>query len=217
MTTTKGLTRRCSEPRASLRLTFCVFAIDASAAWHVASGSRSLILCLVRPQRMRAHGYVAITAVAAALSSTVVAAPPAAVRNELSEVSRPQAVARRVQDLPKPLRRALARAFEQRSLHFGDAGAPLGSSFTYTGDPLASAPRRRLCFAFDTPSYHVVYYQAGHPEGATKVLVFARTRSGIPKLIWGGVEFGGPHADSPRQLQRRILRGKFMDDLPYIW
>ena len=45
----KHLTRRCSEPRARLRLTFAVFAIHASAAWDVAPGSRSLILCLVRP------------------------------------------------------------------------------------------------------------------------------------------------------------------------
>jgi hypothetical protein len=42
------LTRRCSEPRASLRLMFGVFAIHALAAWRVAAGSRSLILCLVR-------------------------------------------------------------------------------------------------------------------------------------------------------------------------
>ena len=42
------LTRRCSEPRASLRLTFCAFAIDASAAWRALPGSRSLILGLVR-------------------------------------------------------------------------------------------------------------------------------------------------------------------------
>jgi TonB family protein len=32
-------------------LTFCVVAIHALAAWHLASGSRSLILCLVRPMR----------------------------------------------------------------------------------------------------------------------------------------------------------------------
>ncbi len=42
------LTRRCSEPRARLRLTLCVFAIDGSGAWIVAPVSRSLILCLVR-------------------------------------------------------------------------------------------------------------------------------------------------------------------------
>ena len=45
---TPRLTRRCSEPRASLRLTFSVFAIQTSAAWFVFPGSRSLILCLVR-------------------------------------------------------------------------------------------------------------------------------------------------------------------------
>jgi hypothetical protein len=40
---------RCSEPRPALRPTFCVFAICPSAAWHALQGSRSLILCLVRP------------------------------------------------------------------------------------------------------------------------------------------------------------------------
>jgi len=44
----RDLTRRCSEPRASLRLTFWMSAIDTLAAWHVTQGSRSLILCLVR-------------------------------------------------------------------------------------------------------------------------------------------------------------------------
>ena len=38
---------RCSEPRAKLLCMFCVFAIHASPSWIVASGSRSLILCLV--------------------------------------------------------------------------------------------------------------------------------------------------------------------------
>ena len=44
-----GLTRRCSEPRAALRFTFCAFAIHPLAASHALRGSRSLILCLVRP------------------------------------------------------------------------------------------------------------------------------------------------------------------------
>ena len=43
------LTKRCSEPRASLRSTFRVFAIHALVASHAFSGSRSLIFCLVRP------------------------------------------------------------------------------------------------------------------------------------------------------------------------
>ena len=165
---------------------------------------------------MRTLARIAITAIGIGAVSVGVAAPPAAVREELSQVSQLDAI-RRVQELPQPLRRALATAFEQRSLHLGDGGAPLGSSFTYSGDQLASAQRRRLCFAFDTPKYHVVYHQSGHPEDATKVLIFARAAQRVPRLVWGGVEFGGPHADSPQQLQRRILRGRFADDLPYIW
>jgi hypothetical protein len=53
----KDLTKRCSEARASLRSTFRVFAIHALAASHAFSGSRSLILCLVRscPPHAREH------------------------------------------------------------------------------------------------------------------------------------------------------------------
>ena len=62
----RGLTRRCSEPRAGLRLTFCAFAIRALASWHLASGSRSLILCLVRSMRRVLISVFAFTAIATA-------------------------------------------------------------------------------------------------------------------------------------------------------
>ena len=42
-------------------MTFCVFAIHTLAAWEVATGSRSLILCLVRP--MRAFVLLAMIAI----------------------------------------------------------------------------------------------------------------------------------------------------------
>src|SRR5205823_5065992 len=41
------------EPRASLRLAFCVFAVHPFVASHALQVSRSLILCLVRPLRTR--------------------------------------------------------------------------------------------------------------------------------------------------------------------
>src|SRR5207248_166700 len=43
---------QCSEPRAALRSTFPAFAIHTLAAWRAPQGSRSLILCLVRPLLM---------------------------------------------------------------------------------------------------------------------------------------------------------------------
>jgi hypothetical protein len=46
---TNRLTRQCSEPRAGLRVRLCLFAIHTLAASHALAGSRSLILCLVRP------------------------------------------------------------------------------------------------------------------------------------------------------------------------
>ena len=42
-----------------MRLALCVFAIHALAAWHVAVGSRSLILCLVRLIAVSSHGGAA--------------------------------------------------------------------------------------------------------------------------------------------------------------
>jgi hypothetical protein len=45
---TQRLTSRCSEPRAGLRSTFCVFAIHFLVAWRVAPRLRSVILCPVR-------------------------------------------------------------------------------------------------------------------------------------------------------------------------
>ena len=49
-----GLTRRCSEPRASLRLTLWGLAIHLIPASPVTVGSRSLNLCLVRPHETTA-------------------------------------------------------------------------------------------------------------------------------------------------------------------
>ena len=53
-----------------MRLTLCVFAIHPLAAWHVAVGSRSLILCLVRPMAPESKSKLLlwISRVAAAVS-----------------------------------------------------------------------------------------------------------------------------------------------------
>jgi hypothetical protein len=50
----------------------------------------------------------------------------------------------------------------------------IGGAVTYTGDPARSAPYRRLVFAFETPSFYVVYYQKGDPENAHATLIFSK-------------------------------------------
>jgi hypothetical protein len=128
-----------------------------------------------------------------------------------------QQVSTRVDQLPHPIRRALATTFHQKALFIADAGRPFQETdvvLTKPGDkPL---PFRRLQFAFPTSKYFVVYYESGGYGRSVAALVFSRPVLGTSKFIWGGVELADP-AKTLSELIRRIQHRKFMDHLPFIW
>ena len=149
-----------------------------------------------------------------AAASTASALPPPSVRQELTHLQ----VLRRISTvaaMPAPLKASLAKTFHQKSLQLGNPSDLIGGAVTYTGDPARNAPYRRLLFAFETPSFYVVYYQHGDPENAQSALVFTK-RNHPPKLAWGGADLKNP-AKSPQELAQRILKGKVWDDEAYIW
>jgi hypothetical protein len=152
-----------------------------------------------------------VALIAAAKASAL---PPPEVRQELTQLH----VVRNlpsVQTLPATLKTSLTKTFHQKSLQLGNPSDLIGGAVTYTGDPARFAPYRRLVFAFETPSFYVVYYQHGDPENAQSALVFTK-RDRPPRLAWGGADLKNP-AKSPQELAKRILKGKVWDDKPYIW
>jgi hypothetical protein len=163
------------------------------------------------PRLLRRILLVSLALVPAARAS---ASPPPQVREELANLRVVRTLSR-VPALPAPLKTSLAKIFHQKSLELGNPSDLIGGSVTYTGDPARNAPYRRLLFAFETPSFFVVYYQHGDPENAYSALVFTK-QDHSPKLAWGGADLNAA-AQSPQELATRILKGKVWDDKPYIW
>jgi hypothetical protein len=143
------------------------------------------------------------------------ATPPAQLRQELAQVTRRAQIVTSVAALPAPLKASLAKTFHQKSLQLGNPSDLIGGSVTYTGDPARNAPYRRLVFAFETPSFYVVYYEHGDPENSQSALAFTKSHH-PPKFAWGGADLKS-RARSPREIATRILKGKVWDDKPYIW
>jgi hypothetical protein len=157
-----------------------------------------------------------LSAVALALFSAagVTATPPADVARDVSDL-RIMRMLPTVSSMPSPLRRALARAFQQRRLEMANPGAWFRTtgSFTYAGDPDVGLPQRRLLFAFETPRHYFVYYEAAHPSHAA-ALAF---RKAPVEFVWGGADLITPYARSPQRLRARILRHQLLDDRHYFW
>ena len=123
----------------------------------------------------------------------------------------------KVEDIPAPLRTALAKTFQQNSLELGNPHDRIGGSVTYTGDPSRRAASRRLIFAFETKQYAFVYYESGDPENSAACLVFSVSNPQSPRFVWGGADMKKPFAKSPAQLRAKILHGKLPDNFPFIW
>src|SRR5438132_404721 len=161
--------------------------------------------------RPRQCALLSIVLVAASSASAL---PPPPVRQELAHLQ----VLRTMSALgamPAPLKASLTKTFHQKSLQLGNPSDLIGGAVTYTGDLARNAPYRRLLFAFETPSFYVVYYQHGDPENAQSALVFKK-RNHPPKLAWGGADLKNP-VKSPQELAQRILKAKVWDDEAYIW
>jgi hypothetical protein len=152
--------------------------------------------------------------IALAAATTASALPPPSVRQELTHLQLLRTIST-VAAMPAPLRASLAKTFHQKSLQLGNPSDLIGGAVTYTGDAARNAPYRRLLFAFETPSFYVVYYQHGDPENAQSALVFTK-RNHPPKFAWGGADLKNA-AKSPHELAQRILKGKVWDDAAYIW
>src|SRR5690348_15710543 len=118
--------------------------------------------------------------IALAAVSTASALPPPSVHQKLTHLQVLRTM-RTVAAIPVPLKASLAETFHQKSLQLGNPSDLIGGSVTYTGDPARNAPCRRLLFAFETPTFYVVYYQHGDPENAQSALVFTK-QSHPPKL-----------------------------------
>jgi len=149
-------------------------------------------------------------------SAGLLGAPPAPALTELNSSKLTKFMVRTDQ-LPSPLRRALAKTFHQNDLKLGNPGELVGGSVTYTGDPARSAPYRRLIFAFETQRYAYVYYQKGDPENGAACLIFDITDARRPRFVWGGADLETHFARNPSELRNRIQHGKLWDDHPYIW
>src|SRR5437868_5203612 len=132
-------------------------------------------------------------------ASEVSAVPPPQVRQELVHLQVVRSLPS-VQALPTPLKKSLAKTFHQKSLQLGNPSDLIGGAVTYTGDPARNAPYRRLVFAFETPSFYVVYYQHGDPENAQSALVFTK-QDHPPRLAWGGADLNAA-ARSPHELAK---------------
>jgi len=145
---------------------------------------------------------------------TASALPPQSVRQELTHLQVLRTIST-VAAMPAPLKASLTKTFHQKSLQLGNPSDLIGGAVTYTGDPARNAPYRRLIFAFETPSFYVVYYQHGDPENAQSALVLTK-QDHPPRLAWGGADLNAA-ARSPHELATRILKGKVWDDRPYIW
>jgi hypothetical protein len=146
--------------------------------------------------------------------SRALAAPPADTARDISDLRIIRTLPT-VSAMPSPLRRALARAFQQRRLELANPGARfrMTGSFTYAGDPDVGLPQRRLLFAFETPRHYFVYYEAAHPSHAA-ALAF---RKAPVEFVWGGADLTTPYARSPQRLRTRILRHQLLDDRRYFW
>ena len=178
----------------------------ATLPWLISFSLDDMTPCLAR--------YLLLISLAFIPAATAFALPPPHVREELAKLHVVRSVSS-VGALPAPLRTSLAKTFHQKSLELGNPSDLIGGAVTYTGDPARNAPYRRLIFAFETPSFYVVYYQHGDPENAQSALVFTK-QGHPPKLAWGGADLNAA-ARSPHELATRILKGKVWDDKPYIW
>jgi hypothetical protein len=163
---------------------------------------------------MTSHLRFRLLGVALVVAIDASASVPPQVRQELAHLQIVRSLPN-VGALPLRLQTSLAKTFHQKSLQLGNPSDLIGGAVTYTGDPARNAPYRRLVFAFETPSFYVVYYQHGDPENAQSALVFTK-RDRPPRLAWGGADLKAP-ARSPTELAERILKGKVWDDKPYIW
>jgi hypothetical protein len=163
---------------------------------------------------MSAGSRFCLLAVFVAAATHASASPPAQLRQELAQLRSAHTITN-VAALPASLRASLAKTFQQKSLQLGNPSDLIGGSVTYTGDPARNAPYRRLAFAFETPSFYIVYYEHGDPENAQSALAFTK-RDNPPKLAWGGADLKS-RARSPREVAARILKGQVWDDKPYIW
>jgi hypothetical protein len=155
-----------------------------------------------------------LVGIAFAAATHALASPPSQLRQELAQLHGARSITS-VAALPSALKASLAKTFQQKSLQLGNPSGLIGGSVTYTGDPARNAPYRRLVFAFETPSFYIVYYEHGDPENAQSALAFTK-RDHPPKLAWGGADLN-PRARSPHAVATRILEGKLWDDKPYIW
>jgi hypothetical protein len=159
--------------------------------------------------------YLLLFSLASIEATQALALPPRQVREELANLKVMHTLPG-VGTFPAALKTSLAKTFHQRLLELGNPSDLIGGAVTYTGDPARSAPYRRLVFAFETPSFYVVYYKKGDPENAHAALVFTKPNH-APRLVWGGGDLNTAAARSPHELATRILKGKLWDDKPYIW
>ena len=149
------------------------------------------------------------------VAPAALAIPPRDVAQDISElrIVRPFPT---VSAMPQQLRRALARAFQTPQLELADPGARYKemARIYFPGDPEAGLPERRLLFAFETPHFYFVYYEAGHPWHAAAL---AFSKSPRVKFVWGAADLKRPYAMSPAKLRARILHHKLLDGEKFIW
>lgn len=119
------------------------------------------------------------------------------------------------ESLPLQLKNVLTKTFKQQALALANPNEPIRESSFIVDGTQHVPPTRRLISAFETANYFIVYYQvAGYQSGAT-VLAFRKQPK--PALVWGGVSFKHKPSATPGWLTRQIIRGKFLDDDPFIW